>query len=146
MNFMPYSFLQVNRISELYEAQDRRFNYTTPKTYLELITFYKTLLAQKQGKLRDNIERLSSGVTTLRKTATDVAGLQEELKTKMVAVNEKRAAADVILEAMGKERAEAEAQQAIADAEAKKAGEAAAAAGKGRCRVAVGVAAATPPY
>ena len=45
-------------------------------------------------------------------------------KVKMVAVNEKRAEADKILDAMGKERAEAEAQQAIADVEAKKANEA----------------------
>ena len=37
MNFMPYSFLQVNKVSEAYETQERRFNYTTPKSFLELI-------------------------------------------------------------------------------------------------------------
>lgn len=32
---------------------ERRHNYTTPKSFLELIDFYKTLLAEK----RENIER-----------------------------------------------------------------------------------------
>ena len=51
MMFMPYSFLQVNKISELYESQERRFNYTTPKSFLELIALYKAMLADRRAKI-----------------------------------------------------------------------------------------------
>ena len=40
----------------------RRYNYTTPKSYLELISLYKSLLAQKRAELRGEKERLESGV------------------------------------------------------------------------------------
>ena len=40
----------------------RRYNYTTPKSYLELISLYKALLAQKRAELRGEKERLESGV------------------------------------------------------------------------------------
>lgn len=40
----------------------RRFNYTTPKSYLELISLYKGLLEKKRSELRANKERLENGV------------------------------------------------------------------------------------
>lgn len=40
----------------------RRYNYTTPKSYLELISLYKSLLAQKRTELKANKERLENGV------------------------------------------------------------------------------------
>ncbi len=40
----------------------RRYNYTTPKSYLELISLYKGLLAQKRAELHGEKERLESGV------------------------------------------------------------------------------------
>jgi dynein heavy chain len=122
--------IAVNITSAEYLQVQGRYNYTTPKTFLELIAYYKMLLARKQQKLRDDIERLSSGVETLRSTGKDVALLQGDLAEKMIVVNEKRAGTDQILEKMGVERAGAEAQQAIADVEAEKASAAAAAAQK----------------
>lgn len=35
----------------------RRNNYTTPKSFLELIDFYKTLLDKKRGGINYNIQR-----------------------------------------------------------------------------------------
>ena len=40
----------------------RRYNYTTPKSYLELISLYKQLLASKREQLRQAKQRLESGV------------------------------------------------------------------------------------
>jgi len=48
MEFMPFSFALVGRVSEKFLAQERRYNYTTPKTFLELIKLYKSLLAKKR--------------------------------------------------------------------------------------------------
>ena len=69
MNFMPYSFLAVNKISEEYESQERRFNYTTPKSFLELIALYKSMLANQRNKIEGNIKKLSDGVIKLESTA-----------------------------------------------------------------------------
>ncbi len=40
----------------------RRFNYTTPKSYLEFISLYKELLAKKRSELMQAKQRLASGV------------------------------------------------------------------------------------
>ena len=45
--FMPYSFLGVNKASEDYLRTDRRYNYTTPKSFLELIKLYSNMLNSK---------------------------------------------------------------------------------------------------
>lgn len=39
----------------------RRHNYTTPKSFLELISLYKALLARKREELRQAKERLENG-------------------------------------------------------------------------------------
>lgn len=42
--------------------QERRYNYTTPTSFLELIKFYIMLLGQKRGKITDQIDRLEIGL------------------------------------------------------------------------------------
>ncbi|CAM9512785.1 unnamed protein product, partial [Scytosiphon promiscuus] len=106
--------------TEYYETQ-RRYNYVTPKSYLELIGFYKFLLDQKRTEVQRQIDRLDVGLSTLRKTAADVAELQVDLTHTMVKVEEKKAATEVLLEEMGVQRAGAEKQQAAASIEADKA-------------------------
>lgn len=44
-----------------YYEQYRRYNYTTPKSYLELISLYKSLLARKRDELRAAKQRLENG-------------------------------------------------------------------------------------
>lgn len=58
----------------------------TPKSYLELIGFYKFLLDQKRTEVQRQIDRLDVGLSTLRKTAADVAELQVDLTHTMVKV------------------------------------------------------------
>ena len=41
--FMPYSFKIVNEYSDLILEQERRFIYTTPKSFLELIKLFKVM-------------------------------------------------------------------------------------------------------
>lgn len=72
--------------TEYFETQ-RRYNYVTPKSYLELIGFYKFLLDQKRTEVQRQIDRLDVGLSTLRKTAADVAELQVDLTHTMVKVS-----------------------------------------------------------
>lgn len=50
----------------------RRFNYTTPKSYLEFISLYKQLLTQKRSELMQAKQRLESGVDKI--TSVGVQG------------------------------------------------------------------------
>ena len=113
--------LSVTTYSETFRQVQRRFNYVTPKSFLELISFYQSLLAEKVEASTNAITRLDTGLTTLQKTASDVASLKEDLSVKMVQVEEKKAATEALLEQMGKERGEAEQQQALAAEEQTKA-------------------------
>jgi dynein heavy chain len=122
--------LSVDSRSLRYLATQRRFNYVTPKSFLELISFYRLKLEEKRGTVQGLIDRLDVGLSTLRKTAADVAELQIDLKHTMEVVEEKKAATDVLLQNMGVERKGAEAQQEVARVEETKSNAAAAAAAK----------------
>ncbi|CAN0055637.1 unnamed protein product [Heterosigma akashiwo] len=121
---MAEEHMSVTRTSEEYLETQRRYNYVTPKSYLELIGFYKFLLDAKRTDVQRQIDRLDVGLSTLRKTAADVAELQEDLKVTMVKVEEKKEATEELLQEMGVQRADAEVQQAAATVEAEKANEA----------------------
>jgi dynein heavy chain len=94
-----------------------RHNYVTPKSFLELVAFYKGALGSKRDRLRAALERLRAGLQTLRSTAANVSVLQAELKVKLANVEERKAATDVLLGQMGQQRGEAHTQQAIASKE-----------------------------
>lgn len=59
---MAFVHTEVTTASVQYLAAIRRYSYTTPKSYLELIALYKTLLARKREALAAAKERLVSGV------------------------------------------------------------------------------------
>lgn len=63
----------VNDMSRLYLTNDRRYNYTTPKTFLGFISLYSNLLRAKHNDLQAKIERLMNGLEKLRTTAAQVS-------------------------------------------------------------------------
>lgn len=113
----------VSQASKQYFIQEKRYNYTTPKSFLELISLYKTLLSTRRNDMAMNIKRLEIGLETLIRTNNDVNKLQEFLKEKKKEVENKKLAAEILLEEMGRQRQEAETQQILADNEKSKADE-----------------------
>lgn len=73
--FMSYVHTTVNEMSKMYLATERRYNYTTPKTFLEQIKLYQNLLAKKRMELVAKIERLENGLMKLQSTASQVGAL-----------------------------------------------------------------------
>lgn len=55
--FMAYVHSSVNTMSKAYLANERRYNYTTPKSYLEQISLYAKLVNNKTDELRAKIVR-----------------------------------------------------------------------------------------
>lgn len=106
--------LAVSKASEEYRRQSKRHNYTTPKSFLELISFFRHLYIQKGDELNNNTNRLVSGLDTLASTNKDVELLKEDLINTMKRVEEKKKATEELLLQMGKQRGEAERQGKIA--------------------------------
>ncbi len=92
--FMPYSFKTVNEFSaKIFEAE-RRYVYTTPKSFLELIKLFKFMHEKKKSELEQSKQKYEIGVIKLEETAEVVSKLEEELKVFSVEVEEKKKSAD----------------------------------------------------
>lgn len=112
--FMPFSFEAVNKASAKYLQTDRRYVYTTPKSYLELLKLYKQLLKRKRDESDAAIQRLANGLQKLRETGAAVAKIEEELKVKLAEAEEAKARATAIA-------VDVSANKAIVEAETQKA-------------------------
>eukprot|EP00955_Chlamydomonas_euryale_P104726 365589-Chlamydomonas_euryale.AAC.1 len=120
VEFMPYSFALVNKVSSKFFEAERRYNYTTPKTFLELIKLYKNVLGKKRQATQDNIDRLESGLNKLQKVQADVDVLIEAAKVMAVEVEHKVASANVFAEQVGVEKEKVGVENAAAQVEAEK--------------------------
>lgn len=69
---MAYVHTSVNAASKQYLQNERRYNYTTPKSFLEQISLYSKLLNQKATELKGNVARLENGLEKLKSTAGQV--------------------------------------------------------------------------
>ncbi|XP_067287631.1 dynein axonemal heavy chain 1 isoform X1 [Pseudorasbora parva] len=70
----------VSRKCEQYLAELSRHNYVTPKSYLELLSIFSSLIGRKKQELHSARQRMKTGLDKLLSTAEDVAKMQEELE------------------------------------------------------------------
>lgn len=117
---MAYAHTSVNMASKLYLQNERRYNYTTPKSYLEQINLYAKLLRQKSIELQGKVERLENGLEKLRCTAKQVDDLKVKLAIQEVELKEKNDAADALIEIVGVETEKVSIEKSVADEEEKK--------------------------
>ncbi|PCI27670.1 hypothetical protein COB52_04520 [Candidatus Kaiserbacteria bacterium] len=94
VKFMPFSFATVNQQSAKIFEMERRFVYTTPKSFLELIKLFKAMLTKQTDTLVEQRENYDLGVVKLQETGEVVSKLEEELKVFSVEVEEKKKVAD----------------------------------------------------
>lgn len=69
---MSYVHTSVDEVSLLYLHNERRYNYTTPKTFLEQIALYSKLLMERTYDVKSMIERLNNGLDKLESCAGQV--------------------------------------------------------------------------
>ncbi|RZC39341.1 MT, DHC N2, AAA 7, DHC N1 and/or AAA 9 domain containing protein [Asbolus verrucosus] len=115
--FMSYVHGVVNNMSELYLQNEKRYNYTTPKSFLEQIALYSKLLGEKTKNLEDNIQRLEAGLLKLASTAEEVDGLKEVLAVQEVELNEKNEAAGKLIAVLSAENEKVAKEQDVASEE-----------------------------
>nr|XP_006635186.1 PREDICTED: dynein heavy chain 9, axonemal isoform X1 [Lepisosteus oculatus] len=120
--FMAYVHTSVNENSKSYLASDRRFNYTTPKSFLEQIKLYQNLLAKKSKELAAKMERLENGLQKLNSTSAQVDDLKAKLAAQEVELKQKNEDADKLIQVVGVETEKVSKEKAIADEEEQKVG------------------------
>ncbi|XP_045472902.1 dynein beta chain, ciliary-like isoform X2 [Harmonia axyridis] len=116
-DFMSYVHIVVNNMSSVYLTNEKRYNYTTPKSFLEQISLYQKLLSEKTKDVNDNIDRLETGLTKLASTSEEVDGLKEILAVKDQEVAVKNEAATKLIAILAVENEKVAAEQAIASEE-----------------------------
>lgn len=120
ISFMPFSFQSVNDMSRKYLELERRYCYTTPKSFLELIKLYRNILASKRQALNENLERLTVGLAKLNKTKGEVDVLMAEAEIKSKEVELKVKEANEFAEKVGEEKEKVNLENEAAQVEAEK--------------------------
>ncbi|VDI07166.1 dynein heavy chain, axonemal [Mytilus galloprovincialis] len=118
--FMGYVHQSVNETSQQYLQNERRYNYTTPKSFLEQIKLYQNLLTKKNDELQKKIIRLENGIEKLRSTATQVDDLKAKLAAQEVELGQKTDETNKLLAVVGSDTERVSTEKAIADEEEKK--------------------------
>ncbi|CAG2194980.1 unnamed protein product [Mytilus edulis] len=118
--FMGYVHTSVNTMSHAYLTNERRYNYTTPKSFLEQIKLYQNLLEKQNVDLQGKIVRLENGLEKLRSTATQVDDLKSKLASQEVELAQKNEDANKLISVVGAETEKVSKEKAIADEEERK--------------------------
>lgn len=121
VRFMPFSFTVVNKYSDQIKAIERRFVYTTPKSFLELVKLFKSMLEKKMSRLEDEKTKFEIGVGKLKDTEEAVAVIEQELKVKSVEVEELKKEANEQATIVGAEKEIVDKKAAEASIESAKA-------------------------
>jgi dynein heavy chain len=119
--FMAFSHEKVNMVGEKYREIQKRYSYTTPKSYLELIKLYKFMLKDKRNGIKIKKSRLEMGIEKLKQTTNNVSKLEKQLMEQKVAVEEKKKDAEIKLDTVSTSRKSIEEQNKKAQEEERKA-------------------------
>ena len=111
-NHMANVHASVTDMSLVFMEAERRRNYVTPKSFLELIALYKMMLKKKLEAIVVLKEKLESGLEKLQATAEMVSELQDALVGEQAVVEEKKAATDKLIVHIGQETQIAEVEKA----------------------------------
>ena len=103
--FMPFAFNNVNAMAEHFLEKEKRYVYTTPKSFLECVSLYIGLLKEKREQSESGIERLEAGVHKLKITAEAVAQIEIELVIQLEEAEVEKNNADAIATTVGIEKA-----------------------------------------
>lgn len=111
---MAFVHISIHEANAEFRLKERRFNYTTPTSFLELISFYKELLGQKQGSIVEDIARLERGLNTMKETTDKVDILKDKLVLTMENVKVEEQKTDELITIVNAEAASAEKEADIA--------------------------------
>ena len=110
----------VVKMSARMEAEIKRVNYVTPTNYLELVSGYKTLLAEKRKEIGDAASKLSNGLEKIDDTRIKVEAMGKELVITQGEVEAFQKEVDEFLVQLVEQRKDADDQQKAVSIQADK--------------------------
>ncbi|XP_038005283.1 dynein heavy chain 1, axonemal [Motacilla alba alba] len=113
----------VAKKCQLFLAELGRHNYITPKSYLEFLSIFSSLIGKKQQELKTAKNRMQSGLDKLLRTAEDVAKMQEELENSRPLLAQAAKDTEATIEQIKVDTAVAEKTRSAVQAEEAKANE-----------------------
>ncbi|XP_072275197.1 dynein axonemal heavy chain 11-like [Pyxicephalus adspersus] len=118
--FITFAHTSVNEVSIKYQQNEKHYNYTTPKSFLELIKLYWNLLGKKRGELLQKIERLENGLQKLQTTAFQVEDLKSKLAVQEVELHQRNRDTEALIDKIGQQTEKLNQEKSVADAEERK--------------------------
>uniref|UniRef100_A0A668AR25 Dynein, axonemal, heavy polypeptide 9 like n=1 Tax=Myripristis murdjan TaxID=586833 RepID=A0A668AR25_9TELE len=118
--FISYAHTSVNEVSVRYQQNEKHFNYTTPKSFLEFMKLYDNLLGAKRRELTQKMERLDNGLQKLQTTASQVEDLKAKLAVQEVELWQRNTDTEALIAKIGQQTDKLNQERAVADAEEQK--------------------------
>uniref|UniRef100_A0A671Z105 Dynein axonemal heavy chain 11 n=1 Tax=Sparus aurata TaxID=8175 RepID=A0A671Z105_SPAAU len=118
--FISYAHTSVNEVSVKYQQNEKHFNYTTPKSFLEFMKLYGNLLGKKRTELTQKMERLENGLQKLQTTASQVEDLKAKLAVQEVELWQRNTDIEALIAKIGQQTDKLNQERAVADAEEQK--------------------------
>ncbi|KAL3130871.1 hypothetical protein ABBQ38_000200 [Trebouxia sp. C0009 RCD-2024] len=106
---------------QFFQQLQRRF-YITPKSFLDLLSMFASMLGEQHAELTGSRERLVNGLTKLQDTNAAVDVMQQQLNALQPTLQQKTASAEQLLAQVTQESKEAEDIQATVAEEEKTVG------------------------
>ena len=101
---MAFCHEEVTERALMFLTEEKRYCYTTPKSFLELIALYRHLLEAKRHALDQNTLRLAHGIEKIKEASSQVAELQEKLRNEQIVVTQKGQVSQRLMEHVEKEK------------------------------------------
>ncbi|XP_039997326.1 dynein heavy chain 2, axonemal [Xiphias gladius] len=112
----------VAQVSQRMKFELRRHNYVTPTNYLELVSGYKKLLAEKRSELGGQVCKLRNGLFKISDTREKLEAMSVELEEAKKQVAEFQKQCDEYLSVIVQQKIEADKQQKAVSANSEKIG------------------------
>jgi dynein heavy chain len=120
VQFIANAHSRVIKISEEYLESERRYNYATPKSYLELISLFKVMLDKTRNTILNNAQHFSKGLQMLRDSSQDVDRMKKKLEKQTRIVAEKQAECAILIDRIQQDTAVVKKESEAAEREAEK--------------------------
>lgn len=118
--FMAHVHTSVREMSACFYQNERRYSYTTPKSFLEQISLFKSLLKKKREEVHQKKEHLSNGIQKLQTTASQVGNLKARLASQEAELQLRNHDAETLITKIRLQTEKVSREKAIADAEERK--------------------------
>ncbi|KAK1226991.1 dynein heavy chain [Marasmius sp. AFHP31] len=112
INALVYVHASLHQINQRLSRRQGRYNYVTPRHYLDFINHYVRLYGEKRDELEEQQRHLHVGLDKLRDTVTQVEELRKSLAIKRTQLEAKDAEANEKLKRMVTDQQEAEQKKA----------------------------------